>query len=109
MEIAGYVSRRSSLKSMSVLGAAALLGSPNVSGDPATTQSLRSDTEVKIAEVAWNTAFVDTHEHLFEENLRLDPEKIPHGLLLVASPCTSWRSIEALLRRPGGYAFQPAE
>lgn len=96
MKIAGYVSRRSSLKSMSALGAAALLGSPNVSGDPATTQSLRSDTEEKISEVVWNTAFVDTHEHLFEEHLRLNPEKIP---LPFADPPDDWSMLV------GGYTF----
>jgi predicted TIM-barrel fold metal-dependent hydrolase len=36
-----------------------------------------SDVRKQIAEKVWKTSFVDTHEHLFEETLRLAPETMP--------------------------------
>ena len=77
------LSRRSSLKSMGVLGAAALLGSQTASGAPATAPAMgdgvvTSDVRQLIAEKVWKTSFVDTHEHLVEEKVRLAPETTPH-------------------------------
>ena len=82
MEEHNQVSRRSSLKSMSVLGAAALLGSQSASGAAATAPAVgegvaTSDVRKQIADKVWKTSFVDTHEHLVEEKVRLAPETMP--------------------------------
>ena len=36
-----------------------------------------SDVRKQIADKVWKTSFVDTHEHLVEEKLRLAPETMP--------------------------------
>ena len=76
------LSRRASMKGMGALGAAAFLGTHTASGAPASTFAVpedyaTSDVKKQIAEKVWNTSLVDTHEHLFEENVRLAPKTMP--------------------------------
>jgi len=81
MEGNSQLSRRSSLKSLGVLGAVAVLGNPSVSGAsfmvPVDEDVVTSDVRKQIAEKVWKTSFVDTHEHLLEETVRLAPETMP--------------------------------
>jgi len=82
MEDNNTLSRRSSLKSMGVMGAAAILGAQTATGSPVASPAVgenvaTSDVRKQIAERVWNTSFVDTHEHLVEEALRLSPETMP--------------------------------
>jgi uncharacterized protein len=69
------VSRRSSLKAMGVMGAAALTGvagasakaAPPAAEPPKQSSGLRRQIFAKV----WNTPFIDTHEHLPDEQDRL--------------------------------------
>ena len=92
------LSRRASMKSMGALGAAAFLGTHTASGATASTFAARgdyvaSDVQKQIAEKVWKTSFVDTHEHLFEETVRLAPETMP------LIQCNDWSLLVA------GYLF----
>jgi hypothetical protein len=95
------VSRRSGLKSMGALGAAALLATPGAGGSTAALASdedaVASEVRKTIAEKVANTTFVDTHEHLFEERVRLDPETSP--FVQLNGPLDDWSILI------GGYTF----
>jgi len=67
------MSRRSSLKGLGTIGAFALLGKP---GDvqpvrPVGRRAKKEDIRKSILDKVMNTPFIDTHEHLIEENERL--------------------------------------
>lgn len=75
------VSRRSTLKGIGAIGAAALFGSVESHGEekiPKSTNAKCSaeDARKEIFQKVFQTPFIDTHEHLFDESQRLgDP---PH-------------------------------
>lgn len=92
MKSTSRISRRSSLKTLGALGALATVGAPGaapaqsperVADSPAAPARAR-DVPEQLAGLVSQTPFIDTHEHLVEERLRLDYR--PSGLL----PCDDW-------------------
>jgi uncharacterized protein len=76
------ISRRSALKTVSALGAGALVGGPaGGMAAPVATEPPRQTTDLRkqIFTKVWATPLVDTHEHLCEEHTRLSPETCPRG------------------------------
>ena len=70
------ISRRSTLKGIGALGAAAFLGARGAGGEegavgPRDSDVGTSDVRKQIFEKVFATTFVDTHEHLLEEKERL--------------------------------------
>jgi len=72
-----YVSRRTSLKGFGALGATTLFGDgAPAPALPATPPFGANDVLRAIRAKVWNTPFIDTHEHLIEERVRLaDPAR----------------------------------
>ena len=71
------ISRRSTLKGVGALGAAAFLGARGTGGEESSVGSKesdvgRSDVRKRIFEKVFATSFVDTHEHLPDESERLN-------------------------------------
>jgi predicted TIM-barrel fold metal-dependent hydrolase len=71
------ISRRSTLKGMGALGAAAFLGACSTGGEESSVGSKdsdvgTSDVRKRIFEKVFATSFVDTHEHLSDESERLN-------------------------------------
>jgi predicted TIM-barrel fold metal-dependent hydrolase len=88
------LSRRASLKNMGALGAAAFLGAQPAGGAPlsasaAAQEATVSDVWRQIADRVWSTTLVDTHEHLFEESMRLAPKTMPF------IQCDDWTQLVA--------------
>ncbi|MCK4965884.1 amidohydrolase family protein [bacterium] len=76
------ISRRSSLKGIGAIGAAAYLDSKAIIKDDKISMKNKlpfhsSDTRKKIAEKVFATPFIDTHEHLIEEKGRFTGTKHP--------------------------------
>lgn len=78
------LSRRSSLKTMAVMGTAALTGITGGTTDaaPAATEPPKqpSDLRRQIFAKVWNTPLIDTHEHLADEQDRLSAGNRAKGL-----------------------------
>ena len=77
MKDKGTISRRSTLKGIGAIGAAAFLGTHSASGEelsvgPRESDVGRSDVRKRIFEKVFATTFVDTHEHLPDESERLN-------------------------------------
>jgi predicted TIM-barrel fold metal-dependent hydrolase len=76
------ISRRSTLKGIGALGAAAFLGARGAGGEessvgPRDSDVGTSDVRKQIFEKVFATTFVDTHEHLIDEEERLRGTKHP--------------------------------
>ncbi|MEW6743207.1 MAG: amidohydrolase family protein [Planctomycetota bacterium] len=82
------LSRRSGLKGIGALGAAALLGgrasARGPTREPPEERAPTSDVREQIRARVWATPFIDTHEHLVEEEERL--LGVPSSLI----PCDDW-------------------
>ncbi|MFO7902011.1 MAG: amidohydrolase family protein [Planctomycetota bacterium] len=91
------LSRRASMKSMGALGAAAFLGAQtggkSAASKDQSAQLPASEVREQIEDKVWKTSFVDTHEHLVEEELRLNPDAMPF------IQCHDWSQLVA------GYLF----
>ncbi len=75
------VTRRTGLKGLGALGAAAWLGGTAKSAEAAgrwAVSEAGSDARNAIADKVWTTPFVDTHEHLIDEDNRLTGAASPH-------------------------------
>jgi predicted TIM-barrel fold metal-dependent hydrolase len=91
MKKKNVISRRTSLKTIGLMGASALLGSKMASGkeQSALTPNLTSlsDTRKQIFKKVFQTPFIDTHEHLCEEKERLS------GQPYLEFKCNDWTKI----------------
>ncbi len=65
------LSRRSSLKSIGAMGAAAFLGDTVSTSAPAEPPKQPTDLRKQIFKKVWGTPLIDTHEHLCDEQDRL--------------------------------------
>ena len=88
------LSRRASIKNMGALGVTAFLGTQTASGASvsalkANEGTVATDIQRQIADKVWDTSFVDTHEHLVEEDLRLSPET------MLKNQCDDWAQLVA--------------
>ena len=78
----GAISRRSTLKGIGAIGAAAFLGTRGAGGEelsvgPTASDIGTSDVRKQIFEKVFATTLVDTHEHLIDEEERLSGTKHP--------------------------------
>ena len=76
------ISRRSTLKGIGAFGAAAFLGAQGLCGEeagvgPRDSDVGSSDARKKIFQKVFETAFIDTHEHLIDEEERLSGTQHP--------------------------------
>ncbi len=87
------ISRRTSLKTIGLMGASALLGPKMASGKEQSTLTpdltSLSDTRKQIFKKVFQTPFIDTHEHLPEEKERLS------GQPYLEFKCNDWTKVFA--------------